>query len=97
MPFSNAVPPGPDALSSMNLRVLFFGPLVDVTGTSTLDLSVPGTSNVQSLLDELFRRWPALRDHDANLLVAINLAYARRGELIPPDSEVAIMPPVQGG
>ena len=81
----------------MNVRVLFFGPLVDVTGCATLEMPLPDSSSVQSLLDALFLKWPALRDWDANLLIAVNLAYAARAEQIPPGAEVAIMPPVQGG
>jgi molybdopterin converting factor small subunit len=81
----------------MTVRVLFFGPLADLTGSARMDLTLPESSSVQSLLDTLFERWPALRAHDASLLTAINLTYARRGETIPPDAEVAIMPPVQGG
>ena len=81
----------------MNVRVLFFGPLVDVTGGSAMEMTLPDSSSVQSLLDALFLKWPALRDWDANLLIAVNLAYAARAEQIPPGAEVAIMPPVQGG
>jgi molybdopterin converting factor small subunit len=81
----------------MTARVLFFGPLVDVTGTSSLDLTLPESSSVQQLLDLLSQRWPVLRDRDSSLLTAINLTYARRDEMIPPGAEVAVMPPVQGG
>lgn len=81
----------------MNVRVLFFGPLVDITECATLEVTLPDSATVQSLLDAIFLRWPALRGWDANLLVAVNLGYAARGELVPPDAEVAIMPPVQGG
>lgn len=81
----------------MTVRVLFFGPLVDATGASALELALPESSSVQFLLDEVFQRWPALRDWDASLSVAVNLFYARRNEVIPEGAEVAIMPPVQGG
>ena len=81
----------------MNVRVLFFGPLIDVTGARALDLTVADGSRVDALLELLFDRWPRLRELDASLLIAVNLSYARRDESIPPDSEVAIMPPVQGG
>lgn len=81
----------------MTVRVLFFGPLVDTTGTPALTLTLPEPVPVQRLLDELFGKWPALRDWDSSLLIAINLAYAGRDDIIPPDAEVAIMPPVQGG
>ncbi len=81
----------------MNVRVLFFGPLVDITGSSAVEITLSDSPSVQSLLDAVFLKWPALRDWDANLLTAVNLAYAARGEQIPPGAEVAIMPPVQGG
>lgn len=81
----------------MNVRVLFFGPLVDITGSAEQEMTLPDSATVQMLLDALFLKWPALRDWDANLLVAVNLAYAARSEFIPPGVEVAIMPPVQGG
>ena len=81
----------------MTVRVLFFGPLVDLTGCNSMELTLPDSPTVQGLLDTLFLKWPALRDWDANLLIAINLSYATRTEQIPPGAEVAIMPPVQGG
>ncbi len=81
----------------MNVRVLFFGPLVDLTECATLEMTLPDSATVQTMLDALFLKWPALRSWDANLLVAVNLAYAAREEVMPPDAEVAIMPPVQGG
>lgn len=81
----------------MNVRVLFFGPLVDVTGCATMDMTLPDAATVQILLDALFLKWPALRHWDANLLVAVNLTYATRSESIPSGAEIAIMPPVQGG
>ena len=81
----------------MNVRVLFFGPLVDVTGGAAVEMTLPDSAPVQSLLEALFLKWPALRAWDANILIAVNLAYAARGDVIPPGAEVAIMPPVQGG
>lgn len=83
--------------SPATVRVLFFGPLVDLTGTASASMALAPPATVQSLLDALFLRWPALRDWDASLLTAINLEYARREARIPSGAEVAIMPPVQGG
>jgi molybdopterin synthase sulfur carrier subunit len=81
----------------MTVRVLFFGPLADRTGSRVIELTLADSPTVQSLLDEVFRRWPALRDWDPGLLVAVNLSYAGRGDRIPAGAEVAVMPPVQGG
>ena len=81
----------------MNVRVLFFGPLVDVTGAGAHALTLPDGASVRTLLESVFRLWPPLREREPNLLVAINLDYAGRDDVIPSGAEVAIMPPVQGG
>ena len=81
----------------MSVRVLFFGLLTDIAGSGPHDFPLPDKTSVQDLLEALFQKWPALRDYDASLMVAVNLSYARREEVVPPDAEVAVMPPVQGG
>lgn len=78
------------------MSVLLFGPLADIAGPGPHAFSLPPVT-VQQLLDAVFAKWPALRQWDASLLIAINLTYARRSDIIPPDSAVALMPPVQGG
>ena len=81
----------------MSVRVLFFGPLTDIAGAGPHPLSLPEAATVRQLHDLLFEKWPALRTHAASLLTAVNLTYARPDEVIPPDAEIAVMPPVQGG
>ncbi len=81
----------------MNISVLFFGQLVDITGAGPESMRIPPASTVAELLTLLFQRWPALEKWEASLLVAVNHEYARRGDSIPEGAEVAIMPPVQGG
>lgn len=81
----------------MNVSVLFFGPLADITGSGPHAITLPEGATVQQLHDLLFEKWPALRRHESSLLTAVNMTYARRDEIVPPNAEVAIMPPVQGG
>jgi molybdopterin converting factor small subunit len=81
----------------MSVHVLFFGPLAAIAGAEPHRFQLPAGAVVQQLLDLCFAGWPALRDWDASLLVAVNMTYSRRDEVIPPDAEIAIMPPVQGG
>ncbi|MFZ4765596.1 MAG: MoaD/ThiS family protein [Roseimicrobium sp.] len=81
----------------MNLRVLFFSLLRDVTGVEELFIQVPPEATVATLLEECFTRWPKLRDWDASLLVAVDHCYAKRGDRLHDGAEIAIMPPVQGG
>ena len=82
----------------MKVRVLFFSVLQDITGTAetTVQIDTP-TADVGTLLDQLYQIWPGLKDWAPSLLVAVNHVYARRGDPLPADAEVAIMPPVQGG
>jgi molybdopterin synthase sulfur carrier subunit len=81
----------------MSVRVLFFGHLVDITGTAECALPLAAGNTVADLLSAVFEQWPGLRVHDASLLVAVNQEFATRAEPVPAGAELAIMPPVQGG
>lgn len=81
----------------MTVRVLFFSVLRDLTGCEQTEWAcTPGTT-LGVLLQQLQDRWPALRDWDPSLLLAIDCDYARRDTPLHQGCEVAIMPPVQGG
>lgn len=82
----------------MNLRLLFFASLRELTGAEELTWPWPTDGGtVEELLGQLFERFPALRTWKDNLLVAVDLEYADRQTRLLPGQEVAIMPPVQGG
>lgn len=82
----------------MKLRVLFFSVLRDITGAGEFVIELTSDkSTVSDLLDHLHQRWPALRDWERSLLVAVDQVYAKRDEPLHDNAEVAIMPPVQGG
>ncbi len=79
------------------LRILYFGPLPDLTGCHEETRPLPDPPTVSALLEQLYEKWPALRNHDSSLRVAVNLEYTDREATLPPGAEVAILPPVQGG
>ena len=82
----------------MTARVLFFSVLQDIAGKGEHVIALPAAgARVGDLLAVLFENWPALREWDRSLLIAVNHAYARRDDEVPADAEVAVMPPVQGG
>ncbi|GAA5140446.1 MAG: MoaD/ThiS family protein [Verrucomicrobiota bacterium] len=81
----------------MITRVLFFSVLRDITGSEEINWQMPEGATVADLLENLYRRWPKLGEWDASLLVAVNQTYVKRTELLHPQCEVALMPPVQGG
>ena len=83
------------------IRLLFFSSLRDLAGVEEIDWPWPpvggGEATVAGLLEEVWARWPALRDWETRLLVAVDLAYADRSTVVRAGQEVALMPPVQGG
>jgi len=83
------------------LKLLYFAWLKIKTGRSEEDVTPPeGVATVGALLDWLEGRGPefadALSDRGA-IRVAVNQTYAKPGDPIGPDDEVALFPPVTGG
>jgi molybdopterin converting factor subunit 1 len=81
----------------MNVRVLFFSVLKDITGVEETPWDCPPGATIADLLRQLFAQWPRLAEWDASLLVAIDHTYVKRDAPLTSGCEVAIMPPVQGG
>ena len=82
----------------MRVTVRLFARLRDLTGTGELIREVPPdgdrarTSGTTSLLE-----WPALREYEKTMSVAVNAEYARMTAEVQDGDEVAFMPPVSGG
>jgi molybdopterin converting factor subunit 1 len=82
----------------MRVRVLFFSVLQDIAGKGAHEITLPaGEKTIADLLETLFEKWPALRAWDASLLIAMDHHYVRRNDVLKDNSEIAVMPPVQGG
>jgi molybdopterin converting factor small subunit len=71
----------------MTLRVLLFAHLRDRLGP-VVDVELPDGATVANLRARL----PI-----EGCRVAVNLAFAEDGDVIPPGAEVAAIPPVSGG
>lgn len=81
----------------MKIHIHFFSRLRDLAEVSGLELEVPESTNVATLLTTLYSRTPALRDWDKSILVAAGVEFVGRDYLIQPNDRISIMPPVQGG
>jgi molybdopterin converting factor subunit 1 len=81
----------------MNVRVLFFSVLSDITGLAETKIEMPSGATVNDLLIHVYERWPKLKAWDECLLLALNETYAKRDTALHENAEVAVMPPVQGG
>ena len=81
----------------MNVRLLFFSVLRDITGLEEMAWTCAANSNVSHLLEQIYQRWPRLSEWDGSLFIAVDQIYVKRDAPLHEGCEVAIMPPVQGG
>lgn len=77
----------------MQLTILFFGQLTDITGTDTILLdAVADTAGVKEVLHA---KYPALAN--STYAIAVNKKIVSVNTLLTPNCMVALMPPFSGG
>ena len=81
----------------MRLKVLFFGVLKDLTGRSSEVLELPDGATVRDLLSHYLSEVPPLREALGSSAVSVNQEYAGPENVLNPDDEVGLLPPVSGG
>ena len=81
----------------MEIRVQFYSQLRDLAGATELDIELPNEASVNDLLEEVYKRFPALRSRDKSILVGAGVEFVDRGYELKAGDEISIMPPVQGG
>ncbi|MBV9183476.1 MAG: molybdenum cofactor biosynthesis protein MoaE [Acidobacteria bacterium] len=81
----------------MQVRVLFFGVLKDLTGRSVEVLTLPDRSTAADVVEHYERELPRLKGAFSSIAVSINQKYADRGEQLAAGDEVGLLPPVSGG
>lgn len=81
----------------MKIHILFFAKLKDLAGTSAIVLDVADGSSIRDLRELLASRYPMLSPTLNNIIFAINHQFAFDQDLLLPDAEIAIFPPVSGG
>jgi molybdopterin converting factor small subunit len=75
----------------------FFSQLREIVGHGEISIEMPEGATVGDLLAQLYRRFPGLEKWDANLLLGIGVDFVDREQVLQPNDQVALMPPVQGG
>jgi molybdopterin converting factor subunit 1 len=81
----------------MQIRVLLFGILKDLTGHSSEEISVPDQATAADVLDHYQEQLRSKRDLLASVAISVNQEYARADRRLSPGDEVALLPPVSGG
>jgi molybdopterin converting factor subunit 1 len=81
----------------MRVTVRLFARLHDVTGAGELIRDVPAPATAHAVWNALVAEWPALRDYEKTISVAVNAEYSRMTATIMDGDEIAFLPPVSGG
>jgi molybdopterin synthase catalytic subunit len=81
----------------MNVTVLFFAMLKERAGTERVVLELAEECSVAELKTLLRKQMPTLETSLHSALVSINREFAFPEDLLPPDAEVGMFPPVSGG
>jgi len=80
----------------MQVRVLFFGILKDLTGRESDLLSLPEQATAGDVI-EYYDNSPCLRGKLKSTAISVNQEYARPELQLKSGDEVALLPPVSGG
>ena len=80
----------------MQVTVQFFGHYGDLY-TEPLFLSVPENATVREVVAQLVKQDPRLSRIESHCRFALDTEYAHLDDKIPPDSLLAVLPPMSGG
>ena len=81
----------------MQLKILYFAVLRDITGLDEESLQVEDPTTPAMMWEGLRRRFPSLAAYRNAPLVAINEAYAAADAQLSDGDVLAFIPPVAGG
>lgn len=81
----------------MTCRIHLFAVARQRLGRPSVELTLPPQATVAALRRVLAAEFPLLADVAAQAKVAIDNRYASEDATVPPNAEVALIPPVSGG
>ena len=81
----------------MNVTFHFYSISKDLAGTREMTIALPERSTLSNALEVLYLQMPVLEPLRNSTMYAVGLDYATLDSLLPPDSTISLIPPVQGG
>ena len=81
----------------MKIRVRLFAVARQVAGRDSVELDLPEGATIAQLRGQLGTQVPPLSGIVPQMMFAVDMQYANDATRIPPDAEVACIPPVSGG
>lgn len=77
----------------MQINIIIFGQLTDITGTGNLMLT--GVIDTNTLVAELNRKYPGLEN--VKYVIAVDKKVITENSIINEHNTIALMPPFSGG
>jgi MoaE-MoaD fusion protein len=84
-------------MTTVRVRVLFFGLIRDVVGVREDSLDVPDGSRLETVFEHYAARFPRLREMAASTVLALNQQFSTPAAPLAEGDEIAFLPPVSGG
>ena len=81
----------------IRVRVLFFGRLKDIVGTSQEDAELSDGARVEDLFTRYGRRFPEFSRFRPSVVASVNHEFAEWRDTLSSGDEIAFLPPVSGG
>ncbi len=81
----------------MQVKVLFFGQLKEITGRTEEEVQVEEGSDLERLFERYAGQFPRLAAMREAVALARNREFAERSALLNDGDEIAFLPPVSGG
>jgi molybdopterin converting factor subunit 1 len=81
----------------VKIRVRLFAVARQVAGRDSVELDLPEGATIAQLRGQLGTQVPPLSGIVAQMMFAVNMQYANDETKVPPDADVACIPPVSGG
>lgn len=81
----------------MIVRVRLFAAVRQAAEGDSIEVELPEGATIGQVRAGLIERLPAMAELIRRAMFALDAQYARDGQVVPPDAEVACIPPVSGG
>ncbi len=81
----------------MNVRLLYFAVLREITGKSEAEVSVREGTSAAEVWESLREKHAQLADYRKPPMIAVNETYAGPDTILRDGDELAFIPPVAGG
>jgi molybdopterin converting factor subunit 1 len=79
------------------IKILFFATLRERAGVKSLEIDIPSGMTVEGFKEKLSIDYPNLKESMHAVLITVNREYAFEENVIPPNAEIGMFPPVSGG